>query len=237
MRSPLGDRIATAAGQVYDQFVPGRYVAEMYSAAEDKVGSLVVSAGINVAKSLFKKKAKKAVARVASNVASNLLTDAVQGVGQNLINRYTGGGGPQFPAIPPATFGFPGTPNVPSIISTGLDIVKQYQQGGGGKGTYVGNHPGTIVLADGTIWKGGKLYIMRQNGRLQHVTRDKFGNIIPASKRMNVLNPHALSRSMRRVQGFHTVATAAIKHMEKWAAKSTRSHRGRKATLPRGKKR
>lgn len=196
------------------------------------MGTALVGAAISIGKSLFKKKAKKvattALTRVANSPGLDLETsagpaiDAARNLGRwfggtSLGQRAFGGGGTNLPAIPPASFG--GGTNLPAVIPQVITALA-------GGGTAIQRHPGAVALPDGTIWWKGHLYVYRQTasgGRMQRVIRDRrTGQIVPAPKSMNVLNPHALSRSMRRVEGFHRVASSAIKHMEKWARKTQR---------------
>ena len=106
--------------------------------------------------------------------------------------------------------------------------------GGGGGGTSV-TRSGDVFLPNGAIFRNGKMYIGRQTRsggvRLQHVKYDRHGQLVPAPKHMNVLNPRALSRATRRVDGFHKVAKRALHQMEKWATKNTH----RRAAPARGK--
>jgi hypothetical protein len=188
------------------------------------MGAAVAAIGLDVARSLFKKRAKKAAAKIATNVASDLVSSAI-GMG---IQKYRGGGA-TLPTVPPALFG-----PVSDIAGGALDLFNRYRQGGGG--TAISRHPGAVALGDGTIWYKGHLYVYAGNPpRMRRVIHDRrTGQIVPAPKHTNVLNPHALARSMRRVEGFHRVASSALKHMEKWARKT--SHRRAAPARPRGKK-
>jgi hypothetical protein len=202
-----------------------------------EMGAALIGVGVSALKGLFKKKAKKAIAKVATNVASNLATQAINSIGGSVgtaIQQYRGAND-NYPAIPGASF--PAIPPAQGWGSTGGTIVQGIINtlGAGSPGTAITRHPGAMALPDGTIWYHGRLYVLRTNGRLQRVTRNRqTGQIVPAPKSINVLNPHALHRSMRRVEGFHHVATSALKHMEKWARKA--SHRRAPPGAPRGKK-
>lgn len=186
------------------------------------MGTALAGVAISIGKSLFKKKAKRLATTALTRVAnagpgSDITTSDGIEAARNAGRMFFGGGGSNLPAIPPASFG--GGTNLPAVIPQVITALA-------GGGTAIQRHPGAVALPDGTIWWKGHLYVYRQTangGRMQRVIRDRrTGQIVPAPKSMNVLNPHALSRSMRRVEGFHRVASSAIKHMEKWARKTQR---------------
>lgn len=219
------------------------------------MGAAVLGAAFSIGKSLFKKKAKKVVSRAVTKVAAmtgsagdfqqsaGASTSALYNLGANLGNAVAGYMGGGLPNVAPANFGspipFPPTPpsgggSILTGIVNDVGSIVKYATGG----TAIQRHPGAVALPDGTIWYKGHLYVYRQTasgGRMQRVTRDRrTGAIIPAPKQMNVLNPHALHRSMRRVEGFHRVASSALKHMEKWARKT--QHRRAPAHAPKKRK-
>jgi len=74
---------------------------------------------------------------------------------------------------------------------------------------------GGMQGAGGVVYQPGKGLVLRQSytgtwTRDRRVKFDAYGNIVLRPRRMNVLNPHALSRAFRRTQGFAHVAKAAL---------------------------
>ena len=85
------------------------------------------------------------------------------------------------------------------LISTGLNIL----------GQYIGTRPG--IPSPGQL--GGSVpYTMPSQGTMPQLTNGASAGTDETKKhrRMNVLNPYALRRSMRRVKGFAKFASKAI---------------------------
>lgn len=133
-------------------------------------------------------------------IGQQLLNAGVTAAGNwavNKIGQLTGTGGDQGGGGPPAV----GTGGTVFGGQGGINLPMGGQQGAGG-----------VVFQPGKGWVLRRTYNKVQTiDRRGHI--DKMGNFVLNAPRMNVLNPHALHRAMRRVSGFHHVATEALKFM------------------------
>jgi len=115
-----------------------------------------------------------------------------------------GGGGPGTPKLPPPQAGQPGR---------GLQTVQGYPIGVG-----VTMPGGLSLQAQGMIPRRGAIGEPTRGARYAqdgmvpsgyHYAKDGSGRIV-RNRRMNIANPRALRRAMRRVQGFEKLAKRTI---------------------------
>ena len=112
-----------------------------------------------------------------------------------------GGGGPMTPKLPPPPGQFGGAVSFPGGTSIGLGFQPGVMIPGQGRlPPYTATGPG--VLPGGG--RGGQLV---PSG--YHFAKDGSGRLV-RNRRMNVANPRALRRAMRRAQGFEKLAKRAI---------------------------
>ena len=118
----------------------------------------------------------------------------------------------------PGTIAFPGIPGAPP----GLPPMGPQQAGFLTPGT-VGAVGGAVGRVAGS--RAGRRIIATVGGILGYYVFDKaLGWIFkpgkPPSRRMNVLNPRALTRANRRMEGFRTVSTKALRELGYTVARS-----------------
>ena len=126
------------------------------------------------------------------------------------------GGGPK-PSFPVATI--PGQVGGAISFPGGTSIGLGFQPGG----TMVpgqGRLPPFTAAGPGVLPVGGRGGAMVPSG--YHFAKDGSGRIV-RNRRMNVANPRALRRSMRRVQGFEKLARRTITFTRRTKMKKRRS--------------
>jgi len=153
----------------------------------------------------------KGIKKIAPTVLGAAFGGPIGGV---IAGGIGGGGGrtpPQFP-VPPGTVGgavsFPGGVSVSGAFVPGGSVVQTGGRGGkfGGRGTAVAPYVGGA----GACPSGYHL--------------DKLtGTKCVRNRRMNVANPRALRRSMRRVQGFEKLARRTITFTRRTRMKKRKS--------------
>lgn len=118
----------------------------------------------------------------------------------------------KFPMTVPGTFGgavtFPG----------GVSVSGGYQPGAMVPGR--GRLPPFTAVGPGVLPAGGRGGPMLPSG--YHFAKDGSGRIV-RNRRMNVANPRALRRSMRRVQGFEKLAKRTIQFTRRVKMKKRRT--------------
>jgi len=119
---------------------------------------------------------------------------------------------PKYPMTVPGTIGgavtFPG----------GVSVSGGYQPGGMIPGR--GRLPPYTASGPGVLPGGGRGGAMVPSG--YHFAKDGSGRLV-RNRRMNVANPRALRRSMRRVQGFEKLAKRTIQFTRRVKMKKRRS--------------
>lgn len=110
------------------------------------------------------------------------------------------------------------------LISKGLDVVSAFA-GRGGSTTMAAQSPGAIIApnAQERIRRGAQLPPL--GGLIQSIQPGGDITLTAAARRrrrMNVLNPRALRRSMRRVQGFAKFASKTISFTKRVRMKKRR---------------
>jgi hypothetical protein len=140
---------------------------------------------------------------------------AIGGPVGGVIAGTAGGGRSQTPMqfpVPPGTLGgavsFPGGVQVSGAFVPGGSVVQTGGRGGkfGGRGTAVAPYVGGA----GACPTG------------YHLAKDGSGKCV-RNRRMNVANPRALRRSMRRVQGFEKLARRTITFTRRTRMKKRKS--------------
>lgn len=148
-------------------------------------------------------------------VAPTILGGLVGGVPGALIAGGVSGGKPTPPIMPPGTVGgaisFPGGVN----ISGALVPYKDPRPAGG---QY--RLPPYTARGPGVLPYGGAGVAAPPSG--YHYAKDGSGRIV-RNRRMNVANPRALRRSMRRVQGFEKLAKRTIQFTRRVKMKKRRT--------------
>ena len=119
---------------------------------------------------------------------------------------------PQFPMVPQVGGGFPiaGQVTFPGGISLS----------GGAMIPGRGRLPPFTATGPGVLPSGGRGGAMIPSG--YHFAKDGSGRLV-RNRRMNVANPRALRRSMRRVQGFEKLAKRTIQFTRRVKMKKRRS--------------
>ena len=119
---------------------------------------------------------------------------------------------PQFPMVPQVGGGFPiaGQVTFPGGISLS----------GGAMIPGRGRLPPFTATGPGVLPAGGRGGAMIPSG--YHFAKDGSGRLV-RNRRMNVANPRALRRSMRRVQGFEKLAKRTIQFTRRVKMKKRRS--------------
>jgi len=153
--------------------------------------------------------------RGVKKIARPILGGLIGGpIGAAVLGSIGGGGKPsapsQFPMVPQAGGGFPivGQVTMPGGASfTGGIMVPTGGRGGkfGGRGTSLAPQ-----YAGGAVPSG------------YHFAKDGSGRLV-RNRRMNVANPRALRRSMRRVQGFEKLARRTITFTRRTRMKKRKS--------------
>jgi len=116
----------------------------------------------------------------------------------------TGAGGAAKPA-PQQPFQLPGTIGGAVSFPGGMQVSGGFQPGAIVPGQ--GRLPPFTATGAGVIQAGGRGGALVPSG--YHFAKDGSGRIV-RNRRMNVANPRALRRSMRRVQGFEKLARRTI---------------------------
>ena len=135
-------------------------------------------------------------------VAPAIIGGIVGGPFGAAIGGGIGGGGPkpqpQFP-VPAGTLGgavtFPGGVSISGAFQPGVMVPGR------------GRLPPFTAQGPGVLPGGGRGGTMMPSG--YHFAKDGSGRLV-RNRRMNVANPRALRRSMRRVQGFEKLARRTI---------------------------
>ncbi len=135
-------------------------------------------------------------------VAPVILGGLVGGPAGALIGAAGGGGGgkptPQFPALPGTVGGaisFPGGTSISTAYVPGAIVPGR------------GRLPPYTAAGPGVLPAGGRGGAMIPSG--YHFAKDGSGRLV-RNRRMNVANPRALRKAMRRVQGFEKLARRTI---------------------------
>jgi len=118
------------------------------------------------------------------------------------------------PAIIPGQVG--GAVTFPGGTSIGLG----YAPGGGAMVPGQGRLPPFTATGPGVLPGGGRGGAMVPSG--YHFAKDGSGKLV-RNRRMNVANPRALRRSMRRVQGFEKLAKRTIQFTRRVKMKKRRT--------------
>ncbi len=119
---------------------------------------------------------------------------------------------PQFPLVPQAGGGFPVAGAITFPGGTSLS--------GGVMVPGRGRLPPFTAAGPGVLPSGGRGGAMVPSG--YHFAKDGSGRLV-RNRRMNVANPRALRRSMRRVQGFEKLARRTISFTRRVKMKKRRS--------------
>jgi len=109
--------------------------------------------------------------------------------------------------------GIPATPQMPAIVpgAIGYGLGQGWMPGAGtngGAGARGPSMPGFVMPTAGPEWsvgRGGEMIPPRG----YHLAKDGSGRYV-RNRRMNIANPRALRRAMRRVQGFEKLAKRTI---------------------------
>lgn len=140
----------------------------------------------------------------------------IPGIGGLILGEAAGSkpqrGYPQFPLVPQTGGGFPvgGAVTFPGGISIS----------GGAMVPGRGRLPPFTARGPGVLPSGGRGGAMVPSG--YHFAKDGSGRLV-RNRRMNVANPRALRRSMRRVQGFEKLARRTISFTRRVKMKKRRS--------------
>ena len=129
----------------------------------------------------------------------------------------TAGGGGRQPSARPLTV--PGTVGGAITFPGGTGLQVGYQPGTQVMRPGVGRLPPYTATGPGVLAGGGRGAIMPSG---YHYAKDGSGRIV-RNRRMNVANPRALRRSMRRVQGFEKLAKRTIQFTRRVKMKKRRS--------------
>jgi len=131
------------------------------------------------------------------------------------IGGAVGGGGAR--QVPPSPYQLPGTVaggiSFPGGTSVGLGFQAPMVPGRGRLPPFTATGPGVLPA-------GGRGGAMVPSG--YHFAKDGSGKLV-RNRRMNVANPRALRRSMRRVQGFEKLAKRTISFTRRVKMKKRRS--------------
>ena len=119
---------------------------------------------------------------------------------------------PQFPMVPQVGGGFPVAGQV--TFPGGISI------SGGAMVPGRGRLPPFTATGPGVLPSGGRGGAMIPSG--YHFAKDGSGRLV-RNRRMNVANPRALRRSMRRVQGFEKLAKRTIQFTRRVKMKKRRT--------------
>lgn len=153
--------------------------------------------------------------KVVKKVALPVIGGMVGGPAGAVLGSMGGGGGkitPNLPAIP-GTIG--GAISFPGGTSIGL---------GFGPGVIVpgqGRLPPYTATGPGVLPMGGRGGSLVPSG--YHFAKDGSGRVV-RNRRMNVANPRALRRAMRRASGFEKLAKRAINFNKRVRPAKRRSH-------------
>jgi len=153
----------------------------------------------------------KGIKKVAPTILGGLIGGPVGAV----IGGGVGMGGPpaRIPMTVPGTVGgaisFPGGVNISGAFQPGTQVMRPG----------VGRLPPFTAAGPGVLPGGGRGQIMPSG---YHYAKDGSGRIV-RNRRMNVANPRALRRSMRRVQGFEKLAKRTIQFTRRVKMKKRRS--------------
>jgi len=148
-------------------------------------------------------------------VAGPIIGGIVGGpAGAAAMTALGGGGGQRQPQ-----FQIPGTVGGAITFPGGTQFGMGYQPGGGGGGQ--GRLPPFTAAGPGVL-PGGGLPSAGMVPSGYHYAKDGSGRIV-RNRRMNVANPRALRRSMRRVQGFEKLARRTITFTRRTRMKKRKS--------------
>jgi len=153
----------------------------------------------------------KGIKKVAPTIIGGLIGGPVGAV----IGTAGGGGGgaPGRQMTVPGTVGgaisFPGGLSIGGMVQPGRTVM---QRGVGRLAPWTATGPGVLP-------GGGRGEVMPAGW---HYAKDGSGKIV-RNRRMNVANPRALRRSMRRVQGFEKLAKRTIQFTRRVKMKKRRS--------------
>ena len=131
------------------------------------------------------------------------------------ITGVVGGGKP---AAPQQQFRLPGTVAGGISMPGGVQVAGQYTPGAMVPGA--GRLPPYTAAGPGVLPAGGRGGQMVPSG--YHFAKDGSGRLV-RNRRMNVANPRALRRSMRRVQGFEKLARRTITFTRRTRMKKRKS--------------
>lgn len=118
---------------------------------------------------------------------------------------------------------FGGRPPLPGGVQVGTSLTPSIPHPVIGQGVQTG-----VGLPAGVEIYRGRFYARGRSGRRIRVTINKWGLIVPAPKRMDVLNPRALSRAGRRMDGFRNVAAGALRRYGFTVGRTQRATKGKK---------
>jgi len=153
----------------------------------------------------------KGIKKVAGPVIGGLIGGPV---GAMIGGATTGGSKPAQP------FQIPGTVAGQVTFPGGMQVGMGYQPGGGAMVPGRGRLPPFTAAGPGVLPSGGRGGAIVPSG--YHFAKDGSGRLV-RNRRMNVANPRALRRSMRRVQGFEKLARRTISFTRRVKMKKRRS--------------
>lgn len=134
-------------------------------------------------------------------IAPTLIGGIIGGPVGMAVGTLGGGGGPMTPKLSPVPGTFGGTVSFPGGTSVGLGFAPGVMVPGQGR------LPPFTATGPGVLPAGGRGGSMVPSG--YHFAKDGSGRIV-RNRRMNVANPRALRRAMRRASGFEKLAKRAI---------------------------
>ena len=153
----------------------------------------------------------RGVKKIAPTIIGGLIGGPIGAV----VGAAGTGGGP----APGRQLTVPGTVGGAISFPGGVSIAGGFQPGTRVMQPGVGRLPPFTATGPGVLPGGGRGQIMPSG---YHYAKDGSGRIV-RNRRMNVANPRALRRSMRRVQGFEKLAKRTIQFTRRVKMKKRRS--------------
>ena len=140
----------------------------------------------------------KGIKKIAPTIIGGIIGGPIGAV----VAGGAGGGGKPTPQ-----FQIPGQVGGAIAFPGGTQIGLGFRPGGGAMTPGQGRLPPFTAAGPGVLPSGGRGGAMVPSG--YHFAKDGSGRLV-RNRRMNVANPRALRRSMRRVQGFEKLARRTI---------------------------